>query len=382
MSLRMGLLYAALLSLAAALALTTRTAAEVRPELASVRSEGGGGLAALFTWLREGGHTVRTLDGPLTSVPPDVRTLVLAAPSSRPVEAAEVAGLRAFVSSGGRLIYMRGRRPQPELDGWLEVADGAHLAASPEAHDPGGATARVTGARGLLAGLGSFRVSARRGLSSSDPHFLTVASVAETPVLLWRPEGKGDVLVAANADLAENRRVELADAPAFWARVTADGPVAFDEYHHAPPAPAPLSLAPFVFAVQAVLCALLLALTRGTPLGPPRSAEVASPPTAMAYAESFGRLLRVSRVESELVRATEERLRRALAERAGVSLAAPADEVGPLLRVRQPELARAWEAWRAAVRALPQRISAQAFRGVSRRAATVELCARGLRSGG
>jgi len=380
-SARGALLYVALVSVAAGLALATRTSAESRPETASAGSFSGGGLAALETWLREGGHDVRTVHAKLTFIAEEVQSLVLAAPSSREVHAEEVGALRSFVQRGGRLVYLRGRRPQPALDGWLEVADGAQLPVSPEAWDPGGTTARITLARGWMGGLEALRVSARRGISSSDPQFLPVASVGGIPVMLWRTEGRGEILAVASADIAENRRLELADNAAFWARLAALGPLALDEYHHDLPAPAPVSLAPWVFGAQAVLCALLLALTRGTPLGPPRPGEPSRLPSAMTYARSFGRLLRSAQVESGLVSALDARLRRTLAERAGVPVAVEEDQVGPSLRGRQPALARAWDAWRAARSAAPRRMTPEHFHELSCRAATVEMCARGVSAG-
>jgi hypothetical protein len=276
------------------------------------------------------------------------------------------------------LVYLRGRFPQPELDGWLDLADGPDLHPALEPTDLGGTTAHVVIPGGPLAGIDGFRISARRGLSSGDAHFLPVASVDGVPVLLWRPEGRGEIYAAGNADLAENRRLELAGNRVMWARMAADGPLAFDEFHHVRPEPAPLSIAPWVFGAQAVLCAVVLALTRGTPLGPPRPGEPEPLPGASRYALSFGRLLRRARVEAELAASLEARLRTLLAERSGVPLAVPAREVGALLRRRQPGLAGEWEAWHAARTSAPQRLSPGDYLELSRRAARVEACARGL----
>ena len=378
MSLRTALVYASLIALATGLALSTRLSAESRPDRATARSTGGGGLAALATWLRESGRDVRELSGPFSKLPADLRTLVVAAPSARVVSAEEVEALRAFANRGGRLVYLRGRTPQPELDGWLELADGAVLQPEVEATDLGGATARITLPGGPFAGLRSLRVSARRGISSADPHFLPVAMVGAVPVLLWRPEGRGEIFAAPHADIAENRRVELADNRVPWARMAAEGPLGFDEYHHEAPAPAPPSPGPWLFGVQAVLCAVLLALTRGTTLGPPRKAGPAPLPGAMAYASSFGRLLRSARIEAELVGSLEARLRRTLAERAGVSPSAPAVEISALLKLQQPELATAWAAWLEARASMPEQITPADFLRLSQLAAAVEMCARGL----
>jgi hypothetical protein len=265
--------------------------------------------------------------------------------------------------------------------GWLTLGDGADLQAAVEPKDLGGATAQIMIPRGILSGIEVFRVSARRGISSGDGQFLPVASVGGVPVLLWRTEGRGEIFAAANADLAENRRLELAGNRVFWARMAAEGPLALDEFHHAPPPPAPLALGPWLFGAQAVLCALLLGLTRGTPLGPPRPGEPEPLPGALLYADAFGRLLRSARVEVELVTALESRLRRLLADRASVPASLPARGLAALLRRRQPELAGAWEAWQAArdnASALP---TPGDYLELSRRAAAVEACVRGISGG-
>jgi hypothetical protein len=365
-------LYALLLTLALALSLGTGASTGTGSAPASIASHAGGGLAGVATWLRESGAEIRVLDGPLTSLPAGTATVVLAAPTAARITREEVVALGQFVAGGGTLVYLRPGAGQAAMDEWLQLESAGELDASPLVVDPGGATAQVSPARGLLSGLTSFRVGARRGVTSSDPQFLAVASAGLVPALLWRPEDRGEIFVAAGADLAENRRLELGDNRVFWARLAARGPLAFDEFHHVPPPPPPLSPGPWAFALQAVLCAVLLALTRGTHLGPPRTPAVSTHRPALEYAESFGRLLRRSRVESALVADQEQRLRRMLHERVGVPLQALPSEVSQRLRLHREELASAWEAWWEERSRLPPRISPAAWWRLSRLGAALE----------
>lgn len=370
-------LYGLLLALALAFSLGTRAQRAAGGEPASIRSHAGGGLAGLATWLREAGAELRTIDGPLTTVPAGTATVVLAAPTAAKITRDEVAVLEQFVGGGGTLVYLRPGSGQAELDGWLQVENAEELEGTPLLVDPGGATALVSPARGLLSGLSSFRFGTRRGITSSDPQFVAVAAAGQVPALIWRPEGRGELFVAAGADLAENRRLELGDNRVLWARLAARGPLAFDEFHHAPPPAPPLSVGPWAFALQAVLCAVLLALTRGTHLGPPRTPTVSTHRAALEYAESFGRLLRRSRVEAALVADQEMRLRRLLLERMGVPLQAPAAEVSRRLRLHREALAQSWESWWDERSGLPARISPAAWWRLSRLGAALEAQLRG-----
>jgi hypothetical protein len=372
-------LYALLLAVALAFSLGTRASVGSAGEMASVQSHSGGGLAGVAAWLREAGAELRVLEGPLADVPPSTATVVLAAPTAARITRNEVEVLERFVVGGGTLVYLRPETGQAELDGWLQIESAEELDGAPLLADPGGATAQVSPARGLMEGLSAFRVGTRRGITSSDPHFLAVASVGRVPALLWRPEGRGEVFVAAGADLAENRRLELGDNRVFWARLAARGPLAFDEFHHVPPAAPPLPVGPWAFALQAVLCAVLWAWTRGTHLGPPRTPVVSTHRSALEYADSFGRLLRRSRVETALVADQEQRLRRMLQERMGIPLQAPPAEVTQRLRRQRGELALTWEAWWEERSRVAGRISPAAWWRLSRLGAALE---GQLRSGG
>jgi hypothetical protein len=371
------LLYGLLLTLALALSLGTGASAGAGGDVPSVTSHLGGGLAGMATWLREQGAELRALNGPLTSLPEGTATLVLAAPTAVTISREEVEALERFVVSGGTLVYLRPASGQSSLDAWLGLENAEPWDGAPLLADPGGTTATVSPAQGLFAGLSSFRLSARRGITSDDPHFLAVASVGSVAALLWRPEGRGEVLVAAGADVAENRRLELGDNRLLWARLAARGPMVVDEFHHLPPPAPPLSVGPWIFGLQAVLCAVLLALTRGTSLGPPRTPSAAVHRASLEYAESFGRLLRRSRVEAALVKDHEVRLRRMLQERMGIPVHAPAAEVEQRLRAHREELAVSWEAWWRERSQLPSRISPVAWWRLSRLGAVLEGQLRG-----
>jgi hypothetical protein len=337
---------AALFGVLVVVALALGLAVNQAPPLStvpSVENPGAQGLRALYLYLQESGAPVSALHEALdgSALSEEVRTLVVAAPSGRPVTEHEVEALRQWVSRGGTLVYLVSREKkvkQSALDDWLQVSQGPLPPPSseglpPEEKDLTGTTARVWVPVGAARGLEQLRVSLDRSLTVKRPEAVPLAG-ARGAAVLWRlPEGKGEVYLLAGADLAENRRLELLDNLRFWDALAARGPLAFDEYHHGtgPRREPPSARGLWVFAAQCLVVGLLYGVSRGTRFGPPRPLVVEKHRSALEYVRSLGWLARRSKVERELVPELARQLRRRMHERLGIPLTLPEDEAARLL---------------------------------------------------
>ena len=122
-NLRTFLFFGILVTLAAALGLSTRQAA---PEstLPSVDNPGPLGLRALYLYLQEGGATVEVHRDSLETLPASTRTVVIPAPQGRSISSSEVEALERFVRAGGTLVFLASQdkdKGQPALEQWLEL---------------------------------------------------------------------------------------------------------------------------------------------------------------------------------------------------------------------------------------------------------------------
>lgn len=342
-NLRTAAFYGVLVALALALGLAVNQSPPPPTTLPSVDNPGPLGLRALYLYLQESGAPVSALresfDAP--GIPEGVRTVVVAAPTKRPVTEAEAEALRQWVSQGGTLVYLASRdaktRQRP-LDDWLRLSEGPlpppdAEGLPPEEKDLSGTTVRVWVPVGAARGLERFRVSLDQGLTVERPEAVPLAGVNGAAVLWRMPEGRGEVYVAAGVDLAENRRLELLDNLRFWEALAERGPLAFDEYHHgvAPKQEPPSARALWVFVAQGLVVGLLYTVSRGTRFGPPRPPVVEKHRSALEYVRSLGWLARRSKVERELVPELARQLRRRMHERLGIPLALPEDEAARLL---------------------------------------------------
>jgi hypothetical protein len=341
-------------------------------ERPSVENAGPRGLAVLAAWLRATGTDVRVGERALTEIPGDVRTVVIPAPVAAEVTAAEVEALERFVTGGGTLVALLPRGGgQPALKRWLKARTGgvAPLDDVPGVADPGGSTVVVKLKAGALAHASALRLSAEAMVSLDRED---AVPVTEPPALWWWRRGEGEVWVAAGADLAENARLELLDNAAFWAALGARGPVWIDEWHHRPPAGAPLPV-PLVAAVlQGVLVALVFVASAGSRLGPPRGEPKRVHRSKAEYVDAMAALLARAGVDAELVEALRARLRRTLHDALGIAPAVPWDDAARLAAQRT-------EVDAAQVRAVA---SATDFLEASRRVAEVERVLSGRSRGG
>ncbi len=311
------------LALAAGLAAGTDSTASSLP---SVENKGPHGLAVLKLWLQRQGVDVRAHHAPLTELPSGVGTIVVAAPTQRPITEDELTALLRFVSGGGTLIYLA-----PRGDAQRAIAEELELtkASGPEpaselSSDLGGATVTVRTPGGLLAGVKRLRVSADATLSSAAAHTFPATSDGA----LWvQRRGAGEVWVAAGPDLAENMRLELEDNAAFWANVGGKGPVLFDEGHFVAAEAPPLTTNLLASMLQFGFLALVFVAARGARLGPPRPSLGGAQRSAMEYVRAMAALTRDAKVDGELLARLRADLRAWLKERLGLSLALPVDEV-------------------------------------------------------
>ncbi|MFL5319561.1 MAG: DUF4350 domain-containing protein, partial [Myxococcaceae bacterium] len=327
LSLRTWSLYGVLLVIAVALAIAAGSNGGKSPSSSpSVTSHGGGGLAAIYEYL---GDRADSETEPLTSLSKTTHTLVIAAPTARLISAEEVTALDHWIRAGGTLVYLapREKGSQPELSGWLGLADADRLGIAKTEDDPGGSTARVWAAQGPFTGLRELRVAAARGIRSELGWLLPVAGTDQAPVMLWGQLGRGQVVVAAGTDVAENRRIELLDNRRLWENLAADAPIAFDEFHQTAPEGPPMSFGVLAFVGQALFALAFLTFARGTRLGPPAPEARDRQRPGIEYAKSFAALVRSAHVERELVIDLEKRLKRIAHDRLGVSLSLPDAEL-------------------------------------------------------
>ncbi len=377
------LLYAALLLAATAAALATR-AAPVRPAspAPSVKNPGPAGAMALFTYLQERGRDVSIHDRSLTEIPPGTRTVVVAMPTSRELDREEVEALLRFADEGGRVVYLASRQRKNKallLDEALGISEGPQLPAaalSGPREDPGGATAYPFRDDGVLRGVEALRILSEDTLSLPPPAY-PIAGETRAAVLWAVPRGKGEILVAAGGDLAENRRLELSSNLQLWDNLAQVGPMLFDEHHHALADPPPLSRGILLFAVQALVVFLAFVLAEGTRLGPPRPLSSEHHRSPLEYVRSLASLLRRAHVEPELAAALLARLRRLTHELYGLPVDLPEAQFAE-------RLAEATGVPKATLHSLiADTAGAQtpaSFLAISRRYATLERLLTGRRS--
>ena len=283
----------------------------------SVTNKGPRGLAALATWLREADVTVIEHDAPLTQLPPETRTVVVAAPAGEELREDEVAALKTFVEGGGTLVYLVARQaPQPILNQWLNVHPGPTppLVTEPELKDVGGTSVSVVFAAGLLDGAKTLRLSADRAVTVSDERAVAVTSDS---AVWWMRRGRGEVWLSGGPDLAENARLELADNAVFWGHLVARGPIVFDEYHqHRGASVVPVNL--LITGLQLTFLAFLFVWARATRLGPARDQPQTWHRSSLEYVTAMAALTSNAGVEDELVVALKAEFRRFLRDRLGV----------------------------------------------------------------
>ncbi len=337
-NLRTAAFFGVLIALALATGLSARQAGP-DSQVPSVDNPGPLGTRALYLYLREGGASVDAHRASLEELPAGVRTVVIAAPQARPVSSEEVKALKGFVREGGTLVYLSTRelgKRQASLEEWLDLSEGPVLPSDGRGladgiQDVGGTTVDVWVPVKAARGLSTLRVSRDRGVRVGHAEAVPLAG-AQRSAVLWRlGVGAGEVYVLAGTDLAENRRLELADNLRFWEALAARGPVLFDEFHHQAAPPPPLSRGIWAFALQCLAVGLLYVVSRGTRFGPPRPLTVERHRSALEYVQSLGWLARRAKVERELLPELARHLRQQMQERLGIPLSLSEEEAARML---------------------------------------------------
>lgn len=367
--LRAWSIYGAVLATVGAVALAVQTGEAPLSPVPSVDNAGPAGFKALFDYLRESGRNVAAHREPLTRIPPETRALVIADPSARTLEDDEVEALKAFVHSGGTVVYLPTRpiqREQAALSSFLRISERPPTLAESDAF-------HSTGTEVLLeAGLTKEVRALNMGLEPP----LAVNAEGAIPLArgaLFRvPWGQGELWMASSSQLGENRRIEALDNLRFWENLAARGPVLFDEYHHRAAEEEQLPLSMLAFAAQFLLVGLAFVASRAPRLAPARAQPEIRHRSSLEYARSLANLHRGAGVEASLLADQLHQLRLRIQERLGVPLSASAEELSlelaRHLRLPAKELAATLER---AVNA-PSRLSPEAFASLSRELVRLE----------
>ena len=325
----------------AALATRSRESRKTESPIPSIENSDARGTKALFAYLSETGAAPGVLTEPLTHLPKDAKVVLSIAPTNRPITQEEMVAIGDWVGDGNTFVYgvprrvrtqyvetflslswVFGPRPAPLID-TDELDEGlrALLEKTRDKTDPNGANATAWLPHPLLAGVKTLRVGADDGLESQVSRARAIAGAGEAPAVLVIRWGKGEFVLLAGSDLAENRRLALGDNLLFWTNLAARGRVYFDEHHHRI---AQQSTKGALFAIgptilQLLLGAALLALALGRRLGEPRPLAVARRRSQGEYVSQLARLYASSKVEADLCVELHRALRRTLFDRLGIS---------------------------------------------------------------
>ncbi|MBL8919754.1 MAG: DUF4350 domain-containing protein [Myxococcaceae bacterium] len=289
-----------------------------------VTNVGPRGLKVLHTWLSERGADVRVGRDGLEQIPEDVRTVVIAAPTASPFDDADVKALGALLDRGATVVLLVARQGARQVFAPLaHLRPGPTTPFEPVPLDGAGTTVQVEHQLGPLRGVRELRVAADSAIRVTDEDAVPLT----TPPVLWlKPLGRGQLFIAAGADLAENARLDLADNATLWLNLAADGPLWIDETLHAVRTRKTPTVNLWASGLQFLFAAALFVIARGSRLGPPREEPSAPLRSSTEYVEAMARLTQLSRLEPELVEALRRQVRLTLHERLGVSLQLPDGE--------------------------------------------------------
>jgi hypothetical protein len=325
------------------------TAFGVRPDqedqglTASIYDEGGGGAAALRRLIDALGVRTVSLEGDRFEPQIGDESVLFMLRPSEFVTVQDVVALRAYVDQGGTVVVAHDFEPfiEPLLEG-LDIHFGSAAATQ---------TFRLSGALFGAPPAHEIQSLAGRELRLGvgwDP----IGTDGQAPTVAMRTIGRGTVVVVGTSTPFLTESIANADNAHFAvalaaAAFTANGVVAFDEYHHGVhPAPDILAVVERTWPGRAFLFAgvvifVYLALT-GRRLGPPLPLDPRPPRSSLEYVRGFAGLVRRSG-RQEIVR---DRLRRelhqGLARSAGLDPATPFDRV--IDQIRPISAARASEA--------------------------------------
>jgi hypothetical protein len=299
--------------------------------LPSVLSTGPRGLAAARWFLAATGRSATRIDD--RGAWPARGAVVLLAAPAEPLEDEEAAALVSHARAGGTVVWLAGDVRQPALERRLGVRARAA---------PGFRIASAQAPHPLVAGL---LVPVNGGSVEADgPDALPILATAGAVAGVSLRAGAGEVLVLSGPEPFTNERIGDAGAISLLVRLSARGPLVFDERWLVPrDAPAPASRRALVVAALQGLAAVGLWLAaRARRLG-----AIRPPPpegrgrTARDYLASLAALYGRAGAEEELARGAWRRARRALERRTGIPARLSADEAAPRLARRSRAAAEA-----------------------------------------
>ena len=332
----------------------------------STESTGNAGVGAAARWLAATGRPYRRLVGDAAR-PAAGEPWLLLAPAVA-LDEREVNALIHHARTGGLVVWALGddaEARQPALS--------RRLAAR---RLPGGGDRTVTSLapHPLFDGL-ALRAGGA-GVASGAPGAVAVLGDAERPAAVAIPFGRGEVVLLAGPEPLDNRHVAQADALSLWVRLSARGPIAFDErFLRLAPAGSRERTGPGALAgLQLGLLALLLAAALW-----PRLGAVRPPPpertgrTTRDYLAALAALYRRAGAEPELAASTWRRLRLRLERDAGVAAALSDEEAARRLDQAAPRAAEPLRRGAAALTAGGPGLLLE----VARAAADVEAARRG-----
>lgn len=312
-----------------------------RTRLPSAGNPGRRGLGAAAAWLEATGRPFTVRGGEPGQAPPAAGEapgpppapgsawLLVAPRVALPAEFA--AAFLDHAARGGLVLWVLGPVPQPALEAALQVR-----------RAPGGVTPAGAGQPGhpLLGGL--LLRGGGEGVLSTHPGARPAAGPGEPGEAVAIAIGRGEVLVLGGPALLENDGLGEADHLSLWVRLSARGPITFDERWLPPTGvAAPSPRLPLLVAGQASLACALLLLALGLRHGAVRPPPATARRTAADYLGSLAALTRRAGAEPALAAASWARLRRRLEGRRGPPAHLPAPEAAARLEAHAPEAAAA-----------------------------------------
>ncbi len=222
------------------------------PDTPSAFNAAPSGVKALYRLLVKQGYAVERLTAPWDVLDAGTGLLVFVEPNERAVRPREINALRAWVTRGGSVLYFVSgpARPADARDPLFGDVSVVAAPPAPQTLSPAPIVAALTRDVHSLAVKPAIRLQTSL---ATDPAkgYVPLLADAQGGLLLYRRLGKGQLIVAADANMTSNQGIREADNAIFLINVAAaslspaSAPasngngtgagrrvIAFDEYHH------------------------------------------------------------------------------------------------------------------------------------------------------
>ncbi len=361
---------AAALAVVVVAATTSAQQAQGSP-VPSVDNAGPQGARVLFTWLGEAGFAPRGWHAPLVDIPSDVRTVIVAEPRARAISSREVEALKAWVNSGGWLVYLAGRTSRTQ--GALESAFHLSFDESFTRRFGGFLAEDETSASrtdGLMSGVGKLAINTSERWSDESVGAAD-RCLDQALTLCEREIGQGRVVFAAGTDLIENHRLQRAGNAQWWANLASRGPMLFDEFHHhAEPGSLPLAL--WLTLLQLGVCGLLAAVAAGARMGAARTVGSGRSRVEPSEAARLGARLRRAHLAGPVLIEARRGFFAEAARRLGLGASLPKEELMAAIAARCGISAADLSAWDSACERAARGVGHREFLRLTQRLAAFE----------